>query len=209
MRKKISLFVKQNPVFGMTLGLCPLLAITTTFENSYLMGISLLFILILSNSIVSLIRKWVPNKIRIPIYITIIGIFVTILEYLLFTYVPQLKSSLGIYIPLIIVNCLVLGRALGYASRHNLKDSIKDALKMGLGYTFSLSLVGIIREVLGSNTLTLMENTTNVTGYLAKYQVFPTNSIIPNQFFASPAGVLLIVGLLFGLLNMIKGVAEK
>ena len=169
MRKKISLFIKQNPVFGMTLGLCPLLAITTTFENSYLMGISLLFILILSNSIVSLIRKWVPNKIRIPIYITIIGIFVTILEYLLFTYVPQLKSSLGIYIPLIIVNCLVLGRALGYASRHNLKDSIKDALKMGLGYTFSLSLVGIIREVLGSNTLTLMENTTNVTGYLAKY----------------------------------------
>lgn len=209
MRKRISSFIKQNPVFGMTLGMCPLLAITTTFENSYLMGLSLLFVLILSNIIVSLIKKWIPNKIRIPVYITIIGTFVTILQYLLITYVPQLNSSLGIYIPLITVNCIVLGRALGYASRHNLRDSIKDALKMGIGYTFSLSLVGIIREILGSNTLTLMESTTNITGYLAKYKVFPVNEIIPNQFFASPAGVLLIVGLLFGLLNLIKGVEEK
>src|SRR5574344_103812 len=115
MRKRISSFIKQNPVFGMTLGMCPLLAITTTFENSYLMGLSLLFVLILSNIIVSLIKKWIPNKIRIPVYITIIGTFVTILQYLLITYVPQLNSSLGIYIPLITVNCIVLGRALGYA----------------------------------------------------------------------------------------------
>lgn len=205
MKKFLKELITKNPIFILCLGLCSSLAVTTTFENGYLMGLSVLIVLIFSNSIVSLIGKYINNKIRIPVFIGIIAVLVTILEMTIKAYIPALSNSLGFYIPLIIVNCIILGRALSYASKHKVKESIIDAFKMGLGYTLALSVLGLIREVLGSNSITLMDKTSELTGYVAKYNIFPDNSIIPNPLFLTAAGAFLTLGLLMGIINACKG----
>ncbi len=194
MKKFLHSLIDENPIFVLCLGLCPALAVTTTFENGYLMGLCLLFILLLSNVIVSLVSKVVEEHIRVPAYIMIIATFVTILELILNTYIEPLSKVLGIYIPLIVVNCIVLGRALSYASNHSLLDSVRDAFKIGLSYALSLSLIGLIREVLGNNTITIMDKISNLTGYVMKYSIFPDNDVIPNRIFTSPAGAFLTIG---------------
>ena len=148
----------ENPLFVTMLGLCPALAITTKLENALGMGIAFTFVLTLSNIFVSLIKNIVPDELRIPIFIIIIATFVTIIEMLLNAFLPSISKNLGLFLPLIVVNCIILGRAESFASKHNVFSSILDALGMGIGYTFALSIVSIIREMLGKGTITVWNN---------------------------------------------------
>jgi len=144
---------RENPVFRLTLGLCPTLAVTTSVENGIGMGLATMIVLVSSNIIISLVRNLVPKKIRIPIFITIIATFVTIVEMLMQAYNPALHKSLGIFVPLIVVNCIILGRAEAFASKKNVFISAIDGIGMGLGFTLSLILISAIREVLGNGTM--------------------------------------------------------
>lgn len=196
---------KENPVLVLLLGLCSTLAVTTKFENAYLMGICVIIVLAFSNITVSLIKKFVPKNVEVPVYILIIATFVTILELLLEHYVKPLYDVLGIYLPLIVVNCIVLGRALSVASKSNIRTSFKDAIGIGLGYTFVLILIALFREVVGNNRLTLMSSISNLTGYKAVYKVFEDNTLFPMQILTTPAGAFITLGLLIALFNFIRG----
>lgn len=193
----------ENPIFVLILGLCSALAVTTKFENAYMMGLCLLFVLFCSNIIISLIKSLVPDNVKIPVYIVIIGTFVTILELLLSRYIPDLYKSLGVYLPLIVVNCIVLGRALSVASKSSVKESMADAIKIGLGYTLSIMLIALIREVLGSGTITIMDSISSFTGY-KEIITIPSTIIFPMPIFSSPSGAFLTLGLLSGLINKIR-----
>ncbi|MCK5583332.1 MAG: electron transport complex subunit E [Elusimicrobiales bacterium] len=145
--------VKENPVWVALLGLCPVLAVTTTVINGLGMGLATTFVLLGSNIVISLIGKLIPSKVRIPCYIVVIATFVTIVDLLIQAFSPALNKSLGIFIPLIVVNCMILGRAEAFASRNKLWYSILDALGMGIGFTLALFLLSAIREILGSGTI--------------------------------------------------------
>ncbi len=145
--------VKDNPVFVMLLGMCPTLGVTSSAFNGLGMGVATLFVLLMSNIVVSLIKSQVPSKVRIPAFIIIIASFVTIVEMVLEAFIPFLYEQLGIFIPLIVVNCLILGRAEAFASKNNILSSILDALGMGLGFVIALTLLGATREILGSGSL--------------------------------------------------------
>ena len=145
--------IKENPVFVMLLGMCPTLGVTSSAMNGLGMGVATLFVLVLSNIVVSLIKSQVPDKVRIPAFIVVIASFVTIVEMLMEAFLPSLYEQLGIFIPLIVVNCLILGRAEAFASRNNTFNSILDALGMGLGFTLALTILGATREILGSGSL--------------------------------------------------------
>lgn len=203
MKKKI---FNENPIFVLILGLCSALAVTTTFEKAYMMGLSVLFVLLFSNIVISLLKKLVPDSVRIPVYIVIIGTFVTILSLLLNKYVPKLYDALGVYLSLITVNCIVLGRGLMVASKSSVIDSIKDAIGIGLGYTFAIMLIALIRELVGTNTITLMNEISSLTGYKSVLtNVLPESVIFPISIFAKPAGAFLTIGLLMGIFNYIRG----
>ncbi|MCF8368113.1 MAG: electron transport complex subunit E [Bacteroidales bacterium] len=146
-------FIKDNPVFVLLLGLCPTLAVTSSAINGMGMGLATTFVLVMSNLVVSLVKNVIPDKVRIPSFIVIIASFVTIVELTMQAYVPALFESLGIFIPLIVVNCVVLGRAEAFASKNSLGSSIIDGLGMGLGFTFALTLLGVVREILGSGAI--------------------------------------------------------
>lgn len=145
--------VKENPTFVMLLGMCPTLGVTSTAFNGLGMGIATMFVLIMSNIVVSLIKNLIPNKVRIPAFIVVIASFVTIVEMVLEAYIPFLYEQLGIFIPLIVVNCIILGRAEAFASKNNVLNSIIDGLGMGLGFTMALTALGMVREILGTGTL--------------------------------------------------------
>lgn len=145
--------ITDNPTFVQVLGMCPTLAVTTSAKNAIGMGLSTTAVLICSNFAISLIRNVIPSKIRIPSFIVVIASFVTMIEFLLKAYMQSLYSSLGLFIPLIVVNCIILGRAEAYASKNTPLDSIYDGLGMGLGFTVSLTVIGCIRELLGVGTL--------------------------------------------------------
>jgi len=145
--------VKENPIFVMLLGMCPTLGVTSSAFNGFGMGVATLFVLLMSNMVVSLVKKQIPSKVRIPAFIIIIASFVTIVEMVLEAYVPFLYEQLGIFIPLIVVNCLILGRAEAFASKNGLLASILDALGMGLGFVMALTVLGATREILGSGSL--------------------------------------------------------
>ena len=147
--------LKENPVLVLALGLCPTLAVTSTAYNGIGMGVAVIFVLTMSNIIISLIKKTVPSKIRIPIFITVIATFVTIVKLVMAAYTPALSKQLGIFIPLIVVNCIILGRAEAFASKNGVLASALDGLGMGIGFTLVLFVMGAIREILGSGTLTL------------------------------------------------------
>ena len=146
-------FIKDNPVFVLLLGLCPALGVTTTAINGLGMGLATTFVLVMSNLVVSLIKNLIPSKVRIPSFIVIIASFVTIVELVMQAYTPGLFDALGLFIPLIVVNCLVLGRAEAFASKNTLGSSIIDGLGMGLGFAFALTLLGATREILGSGAI--------------------------------------------------------
>ncbi len=145
--------IKDNPVFVMLLGMCPTLGVTSSAFNGLGMGIATLFVLLMSNIVVSIIKSQIPSKVRIPAFIIIIASFVTIVEMVLEAYIPFLFEQLGIFIPLIVVNCLILGRAEAFASKNNILSSVVDALGMGIGFTIALTLLGAGREILGSGSL--------------------------------------------------------
>lgn len=146
-------FLKENPVFILLLGMCPALGVTSSAINGLGMGLATTFVLVMANIVVSLIKGFVPDKVRIPAFIVVIATFVTIVEMVMQAYTPALFDALGLFIPLIVVNCLVLGRAEAFASKNNLWSSIVDGVGMGLGFAFALTLLGGVRELLGSGQL--------------------------------------------------------
>ncbi|HON54467.1 MAG TPA: electron transport complex subunit E [Bacteroidales bacterium] len=146
-------FVKDNPIFVLVLGMCPTLATTTSAMNGLGMGIATTFVLVFSNVLISLVAKQVPDKVRIPVYIVLIAAVVTVLQLLMQAYTPALYETLGIFIPLIVVNCIVLGRAEAFASKNSVVDSMLDGIGIGLGFALSLTVIGIVRELLGSGSL--------------------------------------------------------
>lgn len=145
--------IKENPTFVLMLGMCPTLAVTTSAINGMGMGLATTVVLVMSNMMISALRKIIPDKVRMPAFIVIVASFVTIIQFLLQGYVPSLYSSLGIYIPLIVVNCIILGRAEAYASKNPVVLSICDGVGMGLGFTIGLTLIGIFRELIGSGKI--------------------------------------------------------
>jgi electron transport complex protein RnfE len=146
-------FFKDNPVFVMLLGMCPTLGVTSSAINGLGMGLATLFVLVMSNLVVALIKDFVPDKVRIPAFIVIIASFVTVVEMVMQAYLPALFEALGLFIPLIVVNCLVLGRAEAFASKNTLGSSIIDGMGMGLGFSMALTMLGAIRELLGSGKI--------------------------------------------------------
>ena len=146
-------FIKENPIFVIMLGLCPVLAVSTSLVNAVGMGLAATFVLVLSNIVISIFRNVIPHKVRIPCFIVIIATFVTIAELFMKAYLPELNKSLGIFVPLIVVNCIILGRAEAFASRNSVVFSILDGLGMGAGFTLGLSVIAFIRELLGNGTI--------------------------------------------------------
>lgn len=181
-------FIKDNPVFVLLLGMCPTLAVTSTAINGLGMGLATTFVLVMSNIVVSLIKNLIPDKVRIPSFIVIIASFVTIVELTMQAYVPDLFDSLGIFIPLIVVNCIVLGRAEAFASKNNVVSSMIDGLGMGLGFAFALTLLGTVRELFGSGSIFGMK-------------FIPGDAIL--VFVLSP-GAFITLGYLIALLNRLK-----
>ncbi len=146
-------FLKENPTFVLLLGMCPTLATTTSAINGLSMGLATLFVLVLSNIAISAIAPVVPDKVHIPVYIVVIAAFVTILQFAMQAYTPAMYATLGLFIPLIVVNCIVLGRAEAFANKNGILDSALDGLGIGLGFTLSLTVLGIVREILGSGSI--------------------------------------------------------
>lgn len=179
----------QNPVFVQLIGMCPALAVSTTLENALGMGISATAVLICSNTVISALRKYIPSKIRIAAYITIIAGFVTVIDLVMKAYIPALSASLGLFIPLIVVNCIILGRAESFASKNEVLPSAIDGLTMGLGFTFALSILGAIREILSNGTL---------LGFNIMFESFE-----PIIMFRQPAGGFLILGLVVAVMQKI------
>ena len=145
--------IKENPTFVLLLGMCPTLATTTSAVNGMSMGLATMFVLILSNMVISAIAAYIPDKVRIPSYIVVIATFVTVLQFVMQAYVPYIYETLGLFIPLIVVNCIVLGRAEAFANKNSILDSALDGIGIGLGFTCSLTLLGIVREILGSGSV--------------------------------------------------------
>ena len=208
MKKIINGILFENPILVSTLGLCSALAVTNKVENGIVMGICVMIVLIFSNLIISIIKKLVPENVKIPVYIIIIATLVTIIEILMKNHIPKLYEILGIYLPLIVVNCIILGRAVSVASKEKVYNSILDGIGVGLGYTFALIIISLIREILGTNTITLMDNLSTITGYKAIYKL-PTNEIFPINIFTKEAGAFLTLGLLIALAKYIGGKHES
>ena len=146
-------FFKENPTFVLLLGMCPTLATTTSAINGLSMGLATLFVLVLSNIVISAIAPLVPDKVHIPVYIVVIATFVTILQFAMQAYTPDMYKTLGLFIPLIVVNCIVLGRAEAFASKNGIVDSALDGLGIGFGFTMALTVLGMVREILGSGSI--------------------------------------------------------
>ena len=187
--------IKENPTFVLMLGMCPTLAVTTSAINGVGMGLTTTAVLILSNIMISALRKVIPDGVRIPAFIVVIASFVTITELRLKAYLPSLYEALGLYIPLIVVNCIILGRAESYASKNNVIYSAFDGLGMGLGFTFGLTCIGIVREIIGNGTIFDMA-------------VMP-DSYEPLTIFILAPGAFLVLAFLVALMNKIKMIKGK
>jgi electron transport complex protein RnfE len=186
---------KQNPVFKQALGLCPVLAVSNSVESALGMGMAATFVLLCSNMIISLIRNIVPAKIRIPIYIVVIATFVTIVDLSMAGFLPALHKTLGIFVPLIVVNCIILGRAEAFAGKNNIGLSILDGLGMGLGFTFALVLLGAIREFMGNGSLL------GVPVMNANFE--------PVLIMILPPGAFLTIGFVLGFFNWFENKRAK
>lgn len=182
--------IKENPTFVQLLGMCPTLAVTTSVINALGMGLSATAVLIASNVVISLLRKFIPNKIRIASYIVVIAGFVSVIEMLLSAFLPEISKALGVFIPLIVVNCIILARAEAFASKNTVGASALDGLGMGLGFTMALTLIGSIRELLGAGSLLGI----NVLG----------SGFMPATILILPPGAFLVLGIILGVINLIK-----
>ena len=182
--------VKENPTFVLMLGMCPTLAVTTSAINGIGMGLSTTAVLIMSNMLISILRKIIPDSVRMPAFIVVVASFVTIVDFLLEGFVPDLYSSLGLYIPLIVVNCIILGRAESYASKNPVLPSIFDGVGMGLGFTVGLTSIGIVRELIGA-------------GQIFGFQVMP-DSYEPLTIFILAPGAFFVLACLVALQNKVK-----
>ena len=179
--------IKENPTFVLILGMCPTLGVTSSAINGMGMGIATMAVLIMSNMVISMIKNIVPDKVRIPVFIVVIASFVTIIEMLMKAYVPSLYASLGVFIPLIVVNCIILGRAEAFASKNSIVDSALDGIGIGLGFTLSLTAIGAVREILGAGS---------IFGYTF------AGDVMPLLFILAPGGFL-VLGYLMVLFNKI------
>lgn len=186
---------KENPTFVLMLGMCPTLAVTTSAMNGLGMGLTTMVVLALSNMIISLLRNIIPDKVRIPAFIVIIASFVTMMELLLEGFIPSLYDALGIYIPLIVVNCIILGRAEAYASKNPILPSLFDGIGMGLGFSFALTCIGAVRELIGS-------------GKIFGFSVMPA-SYVPCAIFVMAPGAFFVLAALTALQNKVKIAGEK
>ncbi len=180
--------LKNNPTFVLVLGMCPTLGTTTSAMNGMGMGVATMAVLIMSNLVISLIKNFIPDKVRIPAFIVVIASFVTIVEMLMQAYLPSLYASLGVFIPLIVVNCIILGRAEAFASKNGAFDSVLDGVGIGLGFTIALTIIGAVRELLGSGA---------IFGYS-----FGVADYMPLVFVLAP-GAFLVLGYLMVLFNKI------
>lgn len=187
--------IKENPTFVLMLGMCPTLAVTTSAINGLGMGLTTTAVLVLSNVIISLLRNIIPNKIRIPAFIVIIASFVTIMQMLLQAFIPFLYDSLGIYIPLIVVNCIILGRAESFASKNPVIPSLFDGLGMGLGFALALTAIGAIREIIGA-------------GELFGFHIMP-DFYIPIRVFGLAPGAFFVLAMLTAIQNKVKNNMES
>jgi len=178
-------FIKDNPTFVLVLGMCPTLATTTSAMNGLEMGLATMFVLICSNIVISLVAPLVPDKVRIPVYIVVIATFVTVLQLFMQAYVPDVYDTLGLFIPLIVVNCIVLGRAEAFANKNSMLDSALDGIGIGLGFTASLTVIGIVREILGN-------------GSAFGWKFIPGDGILA---FVMAPGAFLVLGYLLVLFN--------
>jgi len=182
--------IKENPTFVIVLGMCPTLATSTSVNNAIGMGLAATFVLICSNIFISLIKNITPDKIRIPVYVIVIAAFVSIVDMSMAAYLPALHKSLGLFIPLIVVNCIIMGRAEAYANKNNVINSIADGIGMGLGFTLALCLVATIREILGNGTWL------NIRVMPETYDPMLITLLAPGAF--------ITLGLLMALMNMLK-----
>jgi len=182
--------IEENPVFIQVLAMCPTLAVTSSVQNAIGMGLAATAVLIGSNAVISMLRKFIPDKIRIPAFITVIAAFVTLIQFLVQGYLPALYKSLGIFIPLIVVNCVILGRAEAYASKNGVLASVYDAIGMGLGFTLALVILASFREILGNGTF-------------YGVQVLPT-SYEPSIIMILAPGAFITLGILLASLNQFK-----
>ncbi len=195
--------IKENPTFILMLGMCPTLAVTTSAINGLGMGLSSTIVLALSNLIISLLRNVIPDRVRMPAFIVIVASFVTMVQFLVQGFVPSLYSALGIYIPLIVVNCIILGRAESYASKNGPVESLFDGIGMGLGFTMSITIIGLVREILGAGQafgkqiLPLADASTGKMGYT------------PISIFILAPGAFFILSLLVAVMNVIRKKAEE
>ena len=181
--------IKENPTFVLLLGMCPTLATTTSAINGLSMGLATMFVLICSNVAISLIKNLTPDMVRIPVFVVVIASFVTVLQMCLAAYLPAVNASLGLYIPLIVVNCVILGRAEAFACKHGAFDSMMDGVGMGLGFTVALTLLGIVRELLGAGSvfdIRLLPETTNML------------------LFILPPGAFITLGYLIAIVNRLR-----
>ena len=181
--------ITENPTFVLLLGMCPTLATTSSAMNGMSLGLATMFVLICSNIVISLIKDIVPDKVRIPCYIVVIATFVTILQMCMEAYVPDLYESLGLFIPLIVVNCIVLGRAEAFAAKHNPFDSMLDGIGIGLGFTIALTILGSVRELLG-------------TGKIFNIGIYPEQ--YGSLIFVLAPGAFIVLGYLIALVNKLK-----
>ena len=187
--------VKENPTLVLMLGMCPTLAVTTSAMNGLGMGLTTTVVLALSNAIISLLRNIIPDKVRIPAFIVIIASFVTVVEMVLQAYLPFLYSALGIYIPLIVVNCIILGRAESYASQNAVLPSLFDGIGMGLGFSAALTVIGAVREILGA-------------GEVFGFHFMPA-SYVPFSIFVMAPGAFFVLACLTAIQNKVKIIGEK
>lgn len=179
--------IDENPTFRMVLGMCPTLAITTAASNGIGMGLAVTFVLVFSNLVISLLRKAIPDQIRIPAFIVVIATFVTIVQLVIKAFLPALDASLGVFIPLIVVNCIIFGRAEAFAFKNKPLPAIVDGLGMGLGFTIAITLISAVREVFG-------------VGTLFGVQVMPAG-YAPMDLLVKPAGGFIVLGLMMALVN--------
>lgn len=187
--------INENPIFRLVLGMCPTLAVTTAAINGVGMGLAVTFVLMASNLVISLLRNFIPDKIRIPAFVVIIAAFVTIVGMLMEAFVPDLFDALGLFIPLIVVNCIILARAESFASKNNALLSMMDGLGMGLGFTLALTILGAIREIMGA-------------GSIFGFTLFP-QGFEPAIIMILPPGAFITLGLLLALLNKITHKLEQ
>ena len=196
--------IKENPTFVMMLGMCPTLAVTTSCMNGIGMGLTTMVVLAMSNMIISLLRNIIPDKVRVPSYIVIVASFVTIMQFLLEAYLPSLNASLGIYIPLIVVNCIILGRAEAYASKNKVIPSLFDGIGMGIGFTIGLGLLGAFRELLGSGTILGYDVLTGLNSLIDKISTSTSFNIEPVRIIGLAPGAFFVLAFLVATQNKIK-----